>query len=81
MEVPDLYLQLEPIVEAFNTFTDRIREALIGPVRYFTAMAQELFLATYKHINPRVYYLATHSKKARVRKKNLNRLLREVLRR
>lgn len=75
---PEVVEKLQKAVNDFKKIGEALVEALTPAVNAMTKMWHELFELS-ANANSKVYYLSKHSKKARVRKKNRNRLLREAI--
>ena len=75
---PEVVEKLQKAVNAFNKIGETLVEVLTPVVNAMTKMWHELFELS-ANANPKAYYLSKHSKKARVRKKNRHRLLREAI--
>lgn len=74
----------EVLVDAIEKITEgmiALRNALIPVVSELIEIAKKITIMYYLAFsnNSKVKYLALHSKKARVRKKNIHRLQREVM--
>lgn len=64
--------------EAFMELGRRIYDVLVAAVRKIAEVFRKWLDAILQHMNPRIYHLYKHAKKARARKKNEHRLLKEL---
>ena len=76
---PEVVESLQKAVNAFSTIGEELAKALAPVVNTMYKLWHDLY-GSATCINPKVYYLSKHSKKARVRKKNRNRLMHDARR-
>lgn len=78
---PELSESVERISEALNQLIKKFAEAMRILAKAFQKVARKVCKVIYVNMcgSPRVYFLAYHSKKARVRKKNKKRMMEEIL--
>lgn len=75
---PEVVEKLREAVKAFNKIGEAIATAFTPAIKAMNELWHNIYGIAIVN-NTRVYYLSQHSKKARVRKKNINRLLREAI--
>lgn len=75
---PDLGDALRRLGEAFEELGRRLAEVLLVACRKITEAFREWLDDIFRRINPRIYHLYKHAKKARARKKNYHRLMKEL---
>lgn len=76
---PEVVESLQKAVNAFSTIGEELVKAFAPAVNAMTKLWHVLY-GSATCINSKVYYLSKHSKKARVRKKNRNRLMHDARR-
>lgn len=67
------------MVDAFQAFGVELSKSLIPMVEALTKIAKQYNAVCLECRNPKLKHLALHSKKARVRKKNFNRIIRNLI--
>lgn len=77
---PELSELVEKISKALNQLIKKLAEAIHIFAKAFQEFARRVSKASYINMcgSPRVYFLAYHSKKARVRKKNKKRMMEAI---
>lgn len=69
---------LENSFKVIISCINNLSETLIGVQRTFLTFSNSLNIVLSGYPNKRIIYLALHHKKARVRKKNINRIMRWI---
>lgn len=75
---PDLSDAIRRLGEAFKELGRRLAEVLTAACREIVAAFRKWLDAILRRMNPRIYHLYKHAKKARARKKNYHRLMKEL---
>ena len=74
----DLSDALRRLGEAFAELARRLYDVIVAAARKIAEAFREWLDDIFRKTNPRCYHLYKHAKKARVRNKNKNRLLKEL---
>ena len=69
---------INKLSKAFQAFGAELSKALAPIVKALNNIINQYSDLYFENANPKLKHLAFHSKKARVRKKNLNRIIKEA---
>ena len=75
---PDLGDALRRLGEAFKELGRCLAEVLTAACREIAAAFRKWLDSILQRMNPRIYHLYKHAKKARARKKNYHKLMKEL---
>lgn len=68
----------EKLSKAFTKFSEELREVIAPTVEALINISNQYSKICIESADPKLKHLALHSKKARVRKKNINRIIKQL---
>lgn len=68
----------EQLIKAFQKFGEELTKTLAPILEGFIKLVNQYGVVSLENADPKLKHLALYSKKARVRKKNLNRIIKEL---